>query len=213
MRERTRLLQRGGADRAWLDALERTMAEHGVALAATRLQAVARLGAALATAAGPFPRATLAARGQIEDELAAMPALAVEDRFRARLEAARPRDATIGAASEGPHRSEFFVRHGDLDRAAEDCSTGEQKALLLSIVLASARLAASRRGIAPLVLLDEVAAHLDARRREALFEALAALGAPAWLTGTDSGLFAPIKDKAEFMVVDAGKVRRGRQDS
>jgi DNA replication and repair protein RecF len=213
MRERTRLLQRGGAERAWLEALERTMAEHGVALGATRLQAVARLGAALATADGPFPRATLAARGQIEDELSVMPATAVEDRFRARLGEARPRDALMGAASEGPHRSEFFVRHGDLDRAAEDCSTGEQKALLLSIILASARLAASRRGIAPLVLLDEVVAHLDARRREALFETLAALGAPAWLTGTDRGLFAPLEDKAQFFVADAGTVRRGRTDS
>lgn len=212
MRERTRLLQQGNANREWLEALERTMAEHGIALGASRLQAVARLSAALATADGPFPRATLAVRGQIEDELAAMPATAVEDRFRARLGEARPRDAMIGAASVGPHRSEFLVRHGDLDRAAEDCSSGQQKALLVSIVLASARLAASRRGIAPLVLLDEVVAHLDLRRREALFEALAALGAPAWLTGTDRGLFGPLEGRAQFFVAEAGYVRPVRTD-
>ncbi|HUN51596.1 MAG TPA: DNA replication/repair protein RecF, partial [Candidatus Sulfotelmatobacter sp.] len=179
MRERTRLLQSGRFDPAWVGALEGTMAEWGVAVAAARRDAIARLGAALEAASGPFPRALLGVEGLLERWLDEAPALAVEDRYRERLAERRGRDAEAGGAGEGPHRSDLRVAHAAKDMPAELCSTGEQKALLIAIVLANARLQAARRAAVPILLLDEVAAHLDAARRAALFEAIGALGAQA----------------------------------
>jgi DNA replication and repair protein RecF len=204
LRERARLLKAGRADPAWLDALEEGMARHGVAIAAARRELVARLGQACAAGIGAFPVAGLALAGEVEDWLAEGAALAAEDRLRARLAAGRGGDAETGGAAVGPHRSDLVVRHLGRDQAAELCSTGEQKALLISIVLAHARLIGLHRGAAPLLLLDEVAAHLDAARRRALFDEILALGVQAWMTGTDAEIFAPLGEAAQsYRVLDS----------
>jgi DNA replication and repair protein RecF len=209
MRERNRLLKQGGADPAWLTALEGQMAEHGLAVAAARRDGLARIEAGMALAAGPFPRARLAVRGTIEAWLEEMPALAAEEKFRAMLRERRNIDRDAGAATEGPHRSDLAVWHAEKAQAAEQCSTGEQKALLIAITLANARLIRARRQMAPLMLLDEVSAHLDGRRRAALYEELLALGGQAWLTGTDETLFSDLEGRAEFFTVMDGVVTPG----
>lgn len=209
LRDRSRLLADRTADPAWLAALEGTMAELGVAVAAARLEAVDRLTAAMAHARGPFPQAELAVDGLAEGWLREMPATAVEDRFRDRLAANRVHDAEAGGAGEGPHRSDLAVRHAGRGEAAARCSTGEQKALLIAITLASSRLSALRRGAAPLLLLDEIVAHLDAARRRALFDEIDGLGAQAWLAGTEPSLFAELKGRAQFLAVCDGAVAPG----
>lgn len=205
-RERNRLLKQGGADAAWLAALESQMAEHGVAVAAARREGLARLEAGMALASGPFPRARLAAQGLVEGWLADMPALAAEEKFRGLLAARRGIDREAGLATEGPHRSDMAVWHADRDQPAAQCSTGEQKALLIAITLANARLIRARGNIAPLMLLDEVSAHLDGKRRKALYEELLAIGGQVWLTGTDEDLFADLTGEAEFFTVADGVV-------
>ncbi len=206
MRERSRLLAQGSADKTWLSALEGSMAERGVAVSAARIDMANRLGAVLAQDLGPFPGARLEAAGEVEGWLAQGPALDAEDRLRAALEASRPRDAETGGAKVGPHRGDMAVRHQAKDVPAAQCSTGEQKALLIAITLANARLLAAERGAVPLLLLDEVAAHLDETRRAALFDEIEALGAQAWMTGTDAALFAPLDGRAQFFDVDDGRV-------
>ncbi len=206
MRERNRLLKAGGADPAWLAALESQMAEHGVAVAAARREGLARIEAGMALATGPFPRARLAAQGTVETWLAEMPALAAEEKLRKTLAERRGIDREAGAATEGPHRSDMAVWHAEKAQAAEHCSTGEQKALLVAITLANARLIRARRQAPPLMLLDEISAHLDARRRTALYEELLALGGQVWLTGTDDDLFAGLAGRAEFFAVADGVV-------
>lgn len=207
LRERARLLKTGRADPAWLEALEESMARHGVAIAAARRELVARLAQACAAGVGSFPVAGLALSGEVEDWLAEGAALAAEDRLRERLAGCRGADAETGGAAVGPHRSDLAVRHLDRDQAAELCSTGEQKALLISIVLAHARLIGLHRGAAPLLLLDEVAAHLDAARRRALYDEILALGVQAWMTGTDADIFAPLGDAAQGYRVQDSSLR------
>ncbi|HEV2189512.1 MAG TPA: DNA replication/repair protein RecF [Stellaceae bacterium] len=208
MRERSRLLRpvdRGGpADPVWLDALDETMAAQGVAVAAARRETVEQLDRACAEAEGPFPRAHLALTGTVEAWLDEVPALAAEERFKTALKQARATDAIAGGASVGPHRSDLAVSHAVTAVPAESLSTGEQKALLISIVLAHSRLQRETRGEPPLLLLDEVAAHLDAARREALFAELLGLESQVWLTGTDIALFAPLKPAARFLAVSGG---------
>ena len=216
--ERMRLLrgegpslgQNGGqnAQPGWLDALEQQIAEQGVAIAAARLDLVARLGAVLAAADGSFPRPGLALQGEVEAWLAESPALASEERMRARLAAGRALDAEAGRAHLGPHRSDLLVTFETSGMPAADCSTGEQKALLIAILLGQARLMATERGRPPLLLLDEIAAHLDDGRRRALFAALLELGVQAWLTGTDQGLFAALGDEAQFFLVSDARITR-----
>ncbi len=206
LRERARLLAEGAADAAWLDALEDGMAAHGVAIAAARAHVAARLDRAGANGVGSFPYARLAMTGEIDRWLAEGPALAAEDRMRERLAASRPRDAEDGGAAAGPHRSDLQVRYGEPNQPAAACSTGEQKALLLSILLSLGRELAAERGRPPLLLLDEVVAHLDGQRRAALYDELAALGAQAWLTGTDDELFAGLRSSAQFFRVTNGMV-------
>ncbi|HAD86875.1 MAG TPA: DNA replication/repair protein RecF [Rhodospirillaceae bacterium] len=207
MRERLRLLtSRGGADAGWLDALEATMAEKGVAIAAARLDMAGRLAGQLDAAGdGPFPAADLAVEGEAEAWLAEGSALDAEDRLKQAFKDARGRDGEIGRTAHGPHRSDLYVEYKSRGRPAADCSTGEQKALLISLVLAQARLQAAERGRAPILLLDEVAAHLDADRRAALFDEILRLGLQAWMTGTDADLFQPMAGRAAvFHVADAG---------
>jgi DNA replication and repair protein RecF len=204
MRERSRLLRDGPSDPAWLDALDEVMAAQGVAVAAARRDAVERLDRACTEAPGPFPRARLGLSGAVEAWLDDLPALAAEERFKTALTEARAADALAGGAAIGPHRSDLAVSHAESGVAAEGLSTGEQKALLISIVLAHARLQRETRGEPPLLLLDEVAAHLDAARRAALFDELLGLESQVWLTGTDAALFAPLRAAARFLSVSDG---------
>ncbi len=208
MRERNRLLA-AAAESRWVAAQEETMAGQAVAVAAARREGAVRLQVALDRAPGPFPSAQIAIAGLIEGWLEDQPALAAEDRFRALLADQRGLDAAAGLTLQGPHRSDLLVRHAGKDQPAGQCSTGEQKALLIAIVLANARLSAERRGAAPILLLDEVVAHLDRTRREALFDELAALRTQAWLTGTDGSLFEALGDRAEFFTVRDGHVAPG----
>ncbi|WP_019013404.1 DNA replication/repair protein RecF [Elioraea tepidiphila] len=202
--ERNRLLA-GRADPAWLDGLEDAMARHGIAVAAARRGLVARLNHVLAGGiAGAFP----AARAEVACDWAAAldsgPALAAEEALRARLREGRGADAASGTTRIGPHRADLALIHGPKNLPAALCSTGEQKALLVSVVLGHAALIAEARGFAPILLLDEVAAHLDEPRREALFTALAALPAQAFLTGMEGRVFAPLAAVAEAFRVEGG---------
>jgi DNA replication and repair protein RecF len=206
LRQRARLLGEGNRDPHWFTALEDTMARHGVALAANRADTVQRLDSAARLGVGPFPRASLAMAGEVDGWIAAMAALDAEDRLRAALAANRLRDAEAGTTSTGPHRSDLAVRHLDLDMPAAEGSTGQQKALLVSIALAHARLVTLSRGRPPLLLLDEIAAHLDAERRAALFEEVVALGVQSWMTGTDAELFKPLAGRAQILRLADGAV-------
>jgi DNA replication and repair protein RecF len=204
LRERSRLLREGPRDKAWLSAIEETMSREGVAVAAARREAVERLDRVCARAEGPFPQVRLRLAGEVEGWLAEMPALDTEEAFRAALYGSRWDDAETGGAAIGPHRSDLAVRHGEKGVAAELASTGEQKALLIAILLAHARLVTEIRGEAPLILLDEVAAHLDRDRRAALFAALLSLESQVWLSGTEEALFASLRGRAQFLGVCDG---------
>ena len=206
LRQRARLLGEGNRDPHWLTGLEDTMARHGIALATNRADTVHRLDAAARLGVGPFPRAALAMAGEVDGWIAAMAALDAEDRLRAALAASRLRDAETGTTSCGPHRSDLAVRHLDLDLPAAEGSTGQQKAILVSIALAHARLVSLSRGRPPLLLLDEIAAHLDAERREALFDEVVALGVQSWMTGTDAELFKPLAGRAQILRVTDGSI-------
>jgi DNA replication and repair protein RecF len=207
MAERNRLLSEGRADPAWLAALEDAMARHGVAVAAARRVLLARLNAALAGGvAGAFPAAEASLACTLDAALSEGPALDAEERFRGALAAARAGDASAGGARQGPHRADLLLAHAGKGLPAALCSTGEQKALLVGVVLAHAALIGAQRGAAPILLLDEVAAHLDAARREALFAALPGLGAQAFLTGTDASVFAALAPGARVLSVRAGGV-------
>ncbi|MAB14709.1 DNA replication/repair protein RecF [Parvibaculum sp.] len=206
LRERNRLLADEMFDDAWLTGLEEQMAEHGVAIAAARAEMLARLRGALdAASEDAFPRAEIALEGALEDQVTRDPAVDVEDRFRALLKEMRSRDAGAGRALDGPHRTDLLVRHAAKDREARLCSTGEQKALLIGMVLANARLLAAR-GHQPLLLLDEVAAHLDEVRRAALFDEIVGLGLQAFMTGTDPSLFEAFGSRAQHMRVAGGRI-------
>ncbi len=204
-RHRARLLRAGTSDDAWLDALERSMAENAVAIGAARLDLAMRLEQFLPTNAAPFPRITLAADGLAERWLAGSPALAVEEQFREHLAATRRAEAE-GGTVDGPQRSDLIVTDRDRGMAAEQCSTGEQKAMLIALVTAHARLVERQRRCAPVLLLDEIAAHLDESRRHTLFDIILDVGAQAWLTGTDAGVFRPLGASAQFFTVRPGMV-------
>ena len=183
MRARNKLLaEPDGADPEWLSALEAGMAEHGEALGAARARTIEALGQQLAA---------------MPEDLFARPAIALEQASQTdlavRLRANRGHDAAAGRATEGPHRQDLAVTHADKAQPAARCSTGEQKALLLGLVLAHAALVTTRRGAPPLLLLDEVAAHLDPGRRGALFERLAGRG-QVWMTATEAALFDGVRD-------------------
>jgi len=210
MRERARLLKYGPRDPAWLDALEAEMVDAGIAMAMARAATVERLNRALDArgGAGAFPAAQLALDGETDALLTEL-GDGAREALRERLTRARIRDAEAGRTTFGPHLTDLSVRHTAKRADARECSTGEQKALLISIVLADAwELAAARDGHAPLLLLDEIAAHLDATRRAALFEEILALGAQAWMTGTDLSLFEGLGARAEVFHVKDGQFVR-----
>ncbi len=209
MRERNRLFEEGRGEASWFDGLEAQMAELGVAIAAARSELIARFTRLIGVdhdPASPFPDAGLAIDGALEADVAACPAVEIEDAYRSDLAANRRRDRAAGRALSGPHRSDLRVRHGPKAMPAEHCSTGEQKALLLGLVLAHARLVEEMTGRTPLLLLDEVAAHLDRHRRAALFDTIDRLGVQAWMTGTDMTLFDALGDRAERFEVAGGTV-------
>lgn len=203
--ERLRLLQSyGGFDAAWVGALEVRIAEGAVAIAAARLETVSRIASAIQLRKdAPFPAPMIKAYGTVETDLEIMPALQAEQVFAARLKNMRLEDRDSGRTNEGPHRSDFLVVHAQKKQPAEFCSTGEQKALLLSLILATARAKARFQGAVPIVLLDEVVAHLDEARRAALAEEIKALGVQAWMTGTDESLFRDFADFAQFITLSA----------
>jgi DNA replication and repair protein RecF len=199
MRARNKLLaQEGPRDEAWLAALEARMAEHGAAISEARAATVEALAERLAAAPeGPFARAGLALHGEGDEDLGRS------------LASGRARDAAAGRTLSGPHRSDLLVTHLGKDQPASLCSTGEQKALLIGLVLAFAELVAERTGRRPILLLDEIAAHLDPLRRAALFERLAAAGGQVWMTGTERGAFAGIGSDATWLEVRDGAVQGG----
>jgi len=205
LRERARLLSER-ADDGWVSAVEETLAAHAVAVAAARRESVARLSAALERDQGPFPRASLTIDGEVERWLDNMPAVDVEHRLCHALRASRGHDAESRGASHGPHRSDLEVVNLDKAMPARQCSTGEQKALLIAIVLANTRLHTARRGEPPLLLLDEIVAHLDPDRRAVLLDRILATGAQAWLTGTEPSLFDSIIGRAQFFTLEDGVI-------
>jgi len=209
LRSRNRLLETPNSDPHWLDAIEHETAEVAVAVAAARAETVNRLSAALGAARGvapEFPVAEIALDGWMEKMLPAHPALEIEDRYRALLKESRGRDAAAGRTLDGPHRSDLVVTHAGKGIPAAEASTGEQKALLIRLVLAHAGLIKDMTGFAPLLLLDEVVAHLDPARRAALYDALTALGAQVWMTGADPAAFGDIVGRAQVLLVRGSNV-------
>jgi DNA replication and repair protein RecF len=209
LRSRNRVLEENPDDRLWLDALEREVAELAIAVAAARRETVERLAALILETREEeslFPFATMGLEGDLDTLVATLPAVDAEDRYRAILREYRPRDRAAGRTLVGPQASDLLVRHGPKDIPANTASTGEQKALLIGLVLAHAQLVASMSGIAPFVLLDEVAAHLDPRRRAGLFAALESLGGQVWMTGADPSLFAELEGRADVLQVLPGQI-------
>jgi DNA replication and repair protein RecF len=213
MRARNRLLSEESPDPRWLDAIEIQMAETAVAIAAARAELVELLSGVIVAQSTPgqaFPDAVLQIDGTLETLAREIPASDLEAQYCETLRAGRRADAAAGRTLQGPHRSDLLVTHRPKAMAAALCSTGEQKALLIGIVLAHARLVADTAGLAPILLLDEIAAHLDALRREALFERIGSLGSQAWMTGTDPVMFEAAGARAQFFSVKAGEAKRER---
>jgi DNA replication and repair protein RecF len=211
LRSRNRLLEQPSPDPHWLDAIEHETAEVAVAVAAARAETVRRLAAAQAAdqdTASPFPWAAIALDGDIENAVGAGPASELEDRYRAVLRDARARDAAAGRTLDGPHLTDLLVVHGPKGIAAAAASTGEQKALLVGLVLAHAGLVAEMTGIAPILLLDEIAAHLDPVRRNALYARLARLPAQVWMSGADPAVFEAVARAAAWFEVSPGRAER-----
>jgi DNA replication and repair protein RecF len=209
LRSRNRLLEESQGDSHWLDAVEHETAEVAVAVAAGRVETLKRLSAALEASresAREFPHAEVALQGWMEQLLPAHNAVEIEDRYRALLRDNRARDAAAGRTLDGPHLSDLIVTHAGKGIPAADASTGEQKALLIRLVLAHAGLIKQMTGHAPLLLLDEVVAHLDPARRAALYDALSSLGAQVWMTGADPAAFGDIVGRAQVFVVRSGAV-------
>jgi len=202
MAQRSKLLKDGGAEPAWLDALEIQMAESGVAVAAARSVFVERLqSVCLTRETAEFPIAILSLLGVLETEIQHKSALLIEDEFRVRLKNSRDEDAVYGGAAQGPHKTDFVVTYRDKNMPASQCSTGEQKALLIGLVLAHADLIRVERGAPPILLLDEVAAHLDPHRRAILYDLLSHIGGQVWMTGTDKVLFDALGNKGTHLTI------------
>lgn len=212
MRGRNRLLSEDSRDGAWFDAIEAQMAETGVAIAAARAELMRLLTAMVAKLPdeGPFPRALMLLDGEVERAVGEMPAVEVEEKLRQALAAGRNRDRAAGRTLDGPHRTDLLVRHSAKDMPAEFCSTGEQKALLIGLILSHARLTAETSGTAPILLLDEVAAHLDPGRRHALFSILEELNCQTFMTGTEPALFQSLGSRAQFLTVSHGTIEEAR---
>lgn len=208
MRGRNRLLAEGSRDDGWFEAIETQMAETGVAIASARMELVGLLAGMVEKLPddGPFPKSDIALEGVLESMVGTAPAVDIETAFIARLADNRARDRAAGRTLEGPHRSDLTVTHRPKAMPAALCSTGEQKALLTGMILSQARLVAEMTGATPILLLDEIAAHLDPGRRAALFSILTDLDCQAFMTGTDAALFSSLDGRAQFLDVKAGTV-------
>ncbi len=208
MRDRNRLLaDRQIADPYWLSVLEQQMAEHAVAITLARQETIARLRTALEGELSHFPRAIMQLEGVLESWLEQdIPALDAETQFAELLAKARGEDTARGRATKGPHRSHFHVVHREKNRAVEQCSTGEQKAVLLALILAAARARANWCGLPPILLLDEVIAHLDVDKRRSLFDLIQATAIQAWMTGTDAADFKGMEGFSTQLEVADGAV-------
>lgn len=207
MRSRNRLLSEGRMDPVWLTGIETQMAELGIAMALARREMLGLLRHLIAEnqSTSPFPAAALTLTGFMDDHTDG-PSADMEEAYAAALRDGRYRDAAAGRTLEGPHRADLLVFHAAKEMDAARCSTGEQKALLVGLILAHARLVANMTGHAPLLLLDEIAAHLDEGRRAALFDLIDDLGGQAFMTGTDRALFAALGARAQFFTVAAGRI-------
>lgn len=215
MSQRSKLLREGKGDDYWLKALETQMAETGIAIAAARLDFIQRLQAGIDAGDAAedlfFPRANISLSGTVEELLVSTPAVEVENMLLYQLSQSRSRDAETGGAASGPHKTDLLVRFAAKNMPADQCSTGEQKALLIGLVLSHARLIKSEKGDVPLLLLDEIAAHLDDKRRAALFDRLIRLGGQVWMTGTDESLFSAIDKTAAFYSVQNAEISHRKQ--
>ena len=215
VRERSKILRNHGAhaDTLWLDTLEKTIADCSVAISAARQNMIERLQIAcqkLNQSDAVFPIPEMQVQGWLEDALANQPAIKVEENMRQSLTDARQIDSQIGGASFGAHKSDWQVHHHAQNMPAAQCSTGEQKALLISIMLANAHISQAENGFTPLLLLDEIVAHLDATRRAALFDILNEMQAQTWISGTDLSLFDTLHKQAQFLTVENGAIRQHR---
>ncbi|MFD2652406.1 DNA replication/repair protein RecF [Brucella rhizosphaerae] len=210
MRSRNRLLSDGSSDNQWLEAIESQMAELGIAIAAARAEAMRMIAAMIERLPneGPFPKADCFLEGSLEQRIGVEAALDLEEDFRRTLREGRVRDRAAGRTLDGPHRTDLIVQHRPKSMPAALCSTGEQKALLIGLILAHARLTGELSGMAPILLLDEIAAHLDTGRRAALFGILDDLGGQAFMTGTDRSLFEALEGDAQFFNVATGELTR-----
>ena len=214
LRSRNRLLEEARPDTHWLDAVEHETAELAVAVAGQRVETVHRLDAVLASRKGSaFPPAEISLDGWMEKLIPELPAIEIEERYRAVLRDNRARDAAAGRTSDGPHLTDLKVTYAHKGIAAADASTGEQKALLIGLVLAHGRLIAEMTGFAPILLLDEIVAHLDPARRAALHVELAQLGGQVWMTGADPALFVEVGDDAMIVEVASGRLEPRRPNN
>ncbi len=207
MRQRNRLLKEGCQDPAWFDALHRQMAETGIAVAAARLDMVSRLNAVSNMMDTPFPKPSLTLVGIVAESLRhGMVAVQVEQNFYNALNQSIIEDRDTGKTSIGPHRSDMTALHTGKQMPAHLCSTGEQKALLIGIVLAHALMLQTEQKRPPVLLLDDIAAHLDEMRRAALFDLIQSTAMQCWMTGTELDAFSALKDKALFVQVKEGQI-------
>jgi len=215
MRQRNALLAQGTFDTSWMSVVEQQMAEQAIAIAATRLAAIDVLQGHIdqtlkASEQSVFPASRLTLSGDIEASLRHTPAVQSEDEYAKILCDSRKKDQAAGRTLNGPHRSDLIVFHGAKDIEARACSTGEQKALLIGLVLAQAKMVQSAfGGQMPVLLLDEIAAHLDEDRRKGLFDELTRSQAQCWLTGTDETQFAALQGKGQFFTVTDGIIQQG----
>lgn len=212
MQQRNKLLSDGVREASRFEGLEMVMAETGTAIAAARNEAIVALKLVIEDRRArdpesPFPWSQIALQGSLENALEQVTAIETEDGFRHTLARGRERDRASGRTLDGPHRSDLIAGHGPKTMPAKLCSTGEQKALLMGLVLAHAEMIAARQdGLSPILLLDEVTAHLDEARRAALFAEILRIGSQAWMTGTDIQAFAALDGHATFLRVDDGVV-------
>jgi DNA replication and repair protein RecF len=214
LRSRNRLLEEARPDAHWLDAVEHETAELAVAVAGQRVETVSRLDGVLASRrASAFPPAEISLDGWMEKLIPEHPAIEIEERYRAVLRDNRARDAAAGRTSDGPHLTDLKVTYAHKGIAAAEASTGEQKALLIGLVLAHGRLIAEMTGFAPILLLDEIVAHLDPARRGALHVELAQLGGQVWMTGADPALFVEVGDDAMVVEVASGRLEPRRANN
>lgn len=208
MRQRNRLLSENRNDDVWLSGIEAQMAELGLAMAIARAELVALLRAMIDEApdGSPFPKADLTVSSGYPSDDLGRASVDLEDEVRARLARQRGIDRAAGRTLEGPHRADLSVFHRAKSMPAALSSTGEQKALLIGLILAHAKLVRTISGIAPILLLDEIAAHLDPGRRAALFDIVDGLAVQAFMTGTDAGLFEALEGRAQMLSVSQGRV-------